>query len=140
MNLSANMTGISTRREERKSSNIVLDEFSMVSQKNLDETGLFGNLLVDYCVIEESRRKPLHLHKVLWSGKNEPHSNVLEQNLKIPSECLSIKHIHTSICCQSQKHTKMTRWGMPHEKNTMASFRTFESTDPPLDGAHHFAR
>ena len=58
-----------TEREERKPSNIVIDEFSMVSQKNLDAIGLFRNLYVDYCVIEESRRKPLHLHKVLWSGK-----------------------------------------------------------------------
>jgi len=30
MNLSANMTGKPTRREERKPSNIVIDEFSMV--------------------------------------------------------------------------------------------------------------
>ena len=103
MNLSANMERKPTESEERKPSNIVIDEFSMVSQKNLDAIGLFGNLYVDYCFIEESRRKPLHLHKVLWSNKNEPHSNVLHQNLKMPSECLSIKHTHTSNCCQSQK-------------------------------------
>ena len=104
---SINMLIQPKKMKDRKATSIVLDEFSMASLMHLDAEGLIA-----YFVIEESNRKALHLHTVPWGG------NFLDVPSNAPSGNCSFKHTHTSICYQSQKDKKMTRWGVPHGKTT----------------------